>query len=130
MAPAQNLVVTKSASKIGAGGVGEVYLALDTELDRKVAIKILPGEVAILNELSEMSKQAYVSPYDMAILYVGLGDKDRAFEQLNKAYDDRAGFILYLNVEPLFDPLRSDPRFPHLGKQDEVSALAWAEKGD
>jgi len=61
-----------------------------------------------------MSKQAYVSSYDLAILYVGLGDKDRALEQLNKAYEERAGFIIYLNVEPLFDPLRSDPRFAEL----------------
>ena len=61
-----------------------------------------------------MSKQAYVSSYDLAILYVGLGDKDRALEQLNKSYEDRAGFIIYLNVEPLFDPLRSDPRFAEL----------------
>ena len=68
----------------------------------------------ILAELNEMSKQAYVSSYDLAILYVGLGDKERALEQLNKAYEDRAGFILYLNVEPLFDPLRADPRFAEL----------------
>ena len=61
-----------------------------------------------------MSKQAYVSSYDLAILYVGLGDKDRALEQLNNSYEDRAGFIIYLNVEPLFDPLRSDPRFTEL----------------
>ena len=61
-----------------------------------------------------MSKQAYVSSYDLAILYVGLGDKDRALEQLNMSYEDRAGFIIYLNVEPLFDPLRSDPRFTEL----------------
>ena len=61
-----------------------------------------------------MSKQAYVSSYDLAILYVGLGDKDRALEQLNKSYEDRAGFIIYLNVEPLFDPLRPDPRFAEL----------------
>jgi len=68
----------------------------------------------ILAELNEMSKQAYVSSYDLAILYVGLGDKERALEQLNKSFEDRAGFIIYLNVEPLFDPLRADPRFAEL----------------
>jgi serine/threonine-protein kinase len=68
----------------------------------------------ILAELNEMSKQAYVSPYDLATLYVGLGDKNRAIEQLNRAYDDRAGWIIYLKVEPIFDPLRSDPRFAEL----------------
>jgi tetratricopeptide (TPR) repeat protein len=75
----------------------------------------------ILVELNEMSRQAYVSPYDLAILYVGLGDKDRAFEQLNKAYEDRAGWIIYLKVEPLFDPLRSDPRFAELVKRMNFS---------
>jgi len=68
----------------------------------------------LLAELNEMSKQAYVSPYDLAVLYVGLGDKERAIEQLNKAYEDRAGWIMYLNVEPIFDPLRADPRFGEL----------------
>jgi serine/threonine protein kinase/tetratricopeptide (TPR) repeat protein len=68
----------------------------------------------ILAELNEMSKQAYVSPYDLAILHVGLGDKNRAIEELNRAYDDRAGWLIYLNVEPMFDPLRSDPRFADL----------------
>jgi len=68
----------------------------------------------ILAELNEMSKTGYVSPWDMAILYVGLGDKDRALEQLNKAYDDRAGWIIDLKVEPVLDPVRSDPRFADL----------------
>jgi len=56
----------------------------------------------------------YVSPYDLAILYLGLGEKDKALEQLNKAYDERAGWIIYLKVEPIFDPVRSDPRLNDL----------------
>src|SRR5437868_805720 len=68
----------------------------------------------ILAELNDMSKHAYVSPYDIAILYVGLGDKEHAFNELNQAYEDRAGWIINLNVEPIFDPLRSDPRFAEL----------------
>jgi DNA-binding winged helix-turn-helix (wHTH) protein len=40
-----------------------------------------------------------------------LGEKERAIEQLGKAYEVRAGWIINLKVEPLFDPLRSDPRF-------------------
>jgi adenylate cyclase len=71
----------------------------------------------ILDELKEMSKQKYVSPYDMAVLYTGLGEKDRAIEQLNKAYEERAGWVISLKVEPLFDPLRSDPRFADLARR-------------
>ena len=68
----------------------------------------------ILTELKEMAKQTYVSSYDLAILYVGLGDKEHALEQLHKAYEDRAGWIMDINVEPIFDSLRSDPRFAEL----------------
>jgi len=65
----------------------------------------------ILAELEEMSRKQYVSPYDMAVLYTGLGERDRAIEELNRAYEQRAGWVINLKVEPLFDPLRSDPRF-------------------
>lgn len=68
----------------------------------------------IADELAASGRQQYVSPFDLAILYTGLGDKDRAIEQLNKALEDRAGWIIYLKVEPFFDPLRSDPRFDDL----------------
>ena len=68
----------------------------------------------ILAELNEMSKTGYVSPYDLAILYAGLGDKDKALDELTKAYEERAGWIIYLNVEPIFDSVRSEPRFVEL----------------
>jgi len=68
----------------------------------------------ILDELKEMSRHTYVSPYDLAVLYTGLGEEDRAIEQLNEAYEERAGGISDLKVEPLFDPLRSAPRFADL----------------
>ena len=97
---------------IGIAGRTSGLLAL---LGHAYATSGKQGEAQkILSELNEMSKQAYVSPYDLAILYVGLGYKDRALEQLNKAYDDRAGWIIYLKVEPIFDPLRSDQRFADL----------------
>jgi tetratricopeptide (TPR) repeat protein len=97
---------------IAIGGRTSGVLAL---LGHSLAASGKPGEAQkVLAELNEMSRQAYVSPYDLAILYVGLGDKDRAFEHLNKAYEDRAGWIINLKVEPLFDPLRSDARFADL----------------
>ena len=69
----------------------------------------------ILEELKEMSKQKYVSPYDLAVLYTGLDEKDLAIEQLQKEYQERgSGLFIDLKVEPLFDPLRSDPRFADL----------------
>lgn len=68
----------------------------------------------IRDELTTMAKEQDVSPYDLAILYTGLGEKDQALDQLSKALDERAGWIIYLKVEPLFDPLHSEPRFTDL----------------
>jgi TolB-like protein/Tfp pilus assembly protein PilF len=67
-----------------------------------------------LAELQVLSKQRYVSPFPIAWIHMGLGDKDRAFEWLEKAYEERAGRLVYLRVEHAFDPLRSDPRFGDL----------------
>jgi TolB-like protein/Flp pilus assembly protein TadD len=68
----------------------------------------------ILAELMELSKRRYVPPFFMAIVYSGLKDKDQAFRWLEKAYEDREANLVYLNVEPRFDALRSDPRFQAL----------------
>jgi len=68
----------------------------------------------VLDELRAMSKQRYVSPYLFAVVYVGLGDKDQAFAWLDKAYQDRTFFLLWLKYEPRFDSLHDDPRFGDL----------------
>jgi DNA-binding winged helix-turn-helix (wHTH) protein/TolB-like protein/Flp pilus assembly protein TadD len=65
----------------------------------------------ILAELQEMSKQRYATPYDLAILYTGLGQREQALRQLNKACEERSGWIINLKIEPQFDPLRADPRY-------------------
>jgi hypothetical protein len=44
-------------------------------------------------------------------LYTGLGDKDKAFEWLDKAAQDQTNVMQFLRVYPLLDPLRADPRF-------------------
>ncbi len=70
-----------------------------------------------LNVLAAIGQKRYVPPSYLAIVYLALGDKDKAFEYLNKSYQDRSEQLLYLGVEPLVDPLRSDPRFDVLLKQ-------------
>jgi TolB-like protein/Tfp pilus assembly protein PilF len=65
----------------------------------------------ILEELKEESKQHYVSPFDFALIYMGLGDKDQAFEWFNKTFDENPYRIAFIKVNPRFDRLRSDPRF-------------------
>ncbi len=71
----------------------------------------------VLTELDAAAKQRYVSPYNYALVYTGLGDKDQAFAWLNKADQERNDYLIYLKVEPLFDSLRSDPRFADLLKR-------------
>jgi len=68
----------------------------------------------ILRDLERKSKGAYVSPYTMATVYAGLGDKDRAFELLDKAYSERALDISSLQADLRLDNLRPDARFQHL----------------
>ncbi len=65
----------------------------------------------ILDQLTDLSKRRYVSPYDLAIVHVGLGDKDRAIKELRRAYEERSPHLVLLKAEPVFDSLRSDPRF-------------------
>jgi DNA-binding winged helix-turn-helix (wHTH) protein/tetratricopeptide (TPR) repeat protein len=68
----------------------------------------------ILAESKRQSKRRYISPYMIAIIHVGLDEKDQAFEWLEKAYDDRSVWMCFLKVDPRLDNLRSDPRFVDL----------------
>lgn len=67
-----------------------------------------------LAKLEETASRRYVSPYFFALVYTGLNDRERAFDYLNKAYDEHNDYLIYLRVEPLFDSLRADPRFQDL----------------
>jgi len=69
----------------------------------------------ILQQLHESSKQHYVSPYLFAMIHIGLGEKDRAIDFLEKTYEDRDGYsIAFIKVDPFLDPLHGDPRFEAL----------------
>lgn len=65
----------------------------------------------VLDQLLESSREKYVSAYDIAIICTGLDDRDRAFEWLEEAVAERAYSLIYMNVDPLLDPLREDIRF-------------------
>ena len=68
----------------------------------------------IMDLLEARAAQSYVSSYCGAVIHVGLGDKQRAIQWLEKAYEDRARELVMLNIEPLVDTLRSDVRFQNL----------------
>ena len=69
---------------------------------------------AVLGNLQEASGARYVSAYDFALVYLGLGDHGAAFDWLEKAVAERASWLIWLNVEPVFDVIRSDPKFSGL----------------
>src|SRR5215467_8601977 len=68
----------------------------------------------ILEQLQELSKQQYVSPYGVGRIYVALGQTEEAFRWLETAYEQRGDWMVFLKVDPVFDDLRSDPRFQDL----------------
>jgi eukaryotic-like serine/threonine-protein kinase len=87
--------------------IGELGNAYAVSGDRAEALKLL-------DELKEMSANRYVSPLDFAFIYTGLGDKEQALEYLEKAYQERTAWLMWIKVDPRLDPLRSDPRFADL----------------
>jgi TolB-like protein/DNA-binding winged helix-turn-helix (wHTH) protein/Tfp pilus assembly protein PilF len=68
----------------------------------------------ILAELQTLSEHKYVPATDTALLYAGLGEKDKSFAWLEKAYEEHSFTLSNVKVEPRFDSLRSDPRFADL----------------
>jgi hypothetical protein len=55
-----------------------------------------------------------VSPVALATVCIGLGDKERALDWCERAFEDRRGWLAYFTVNPLLDPLRGHPRFEAL----------------
>jgi tetratricopeptide (TPR) repeat protein len=100
----QNAIPLSGDSPDEAASLGHAY-ALSGKRDE--ALKIL-------RELMQQSRRKYISPTVIAMLCGALGEKDQAFEWLDKAYDERDSILVLIKVEPLFEPLRSDARFTDL----------------
>jgi tetratricopeptide (TPR) repeat protein len=69
--------------------------------------------IDILEELKVLSQQRYVSPFDIAVVHLGLGDRTSGFQCLEEAYQQRVFRIIELTM-PMFDSLRSDPHWQDL----------------
>jgi TolB-like protein/Flp pilus assembly protein TadD/DNA-binding XRE family transcriptional regulator len=85
-------------------GLGHLYASSGRSAEARV----------IFDELRARAQNTYVPAYDLALVCVGLGATDEAFEWLDRAYEERCGWLTYLKVEPRMDALRSDPRFNDL----------------
>jgi hypothetical protein len=68
----------------------------------------------LLVTLEAASRQRYVQPYALALVHAGLGDADAVFEWLDRAYTAHDIHLIFLTVDPKWDPYRADPRFTAL----------------
>ncbi|MGA2263375.1 MAG: protein kinase [Acidobacteriota bacterium] len=68
----------------------------------------------ILEEFRSQSRTRFVAPHAMALIHIGLGDREQALQWLERAYEERSDFVIEANVDPVLDPLRNDPRFREL----------------
>ncbi len=99
-----------TASRNGAlmlGALGHAYAAAGKQEEAQ----------KLLNELEERSRRRYVPPLNAAMIAIGLGACDAALAWLEKAYEDGSSWLVFLRVDPRFDPLRSDPRFEELSRR-------------
>lgn len=100
--------------KASRTGTGEFPL-MDAALGLAYAVSGKKGLTAKMAEqFKAAAKKRYIPPTYFGMLFAGLGDKDKAMTWLEKAYDDRADGLTWLNVEPMLDEVRNDPRFQDL----------------
>ena len=69
------------------------------------------GAMQTLESLKKMSPDGKVLPFNLALVYLGIGDHARALDNLEKAYDADSQLLAWLGQDAMFDPLRSEPRF-------------------
>ena len=72
------------------------------------------GARRLLAQLIERSHTEPVPAYSMALIHIGLGERDSALAWLERSYEERSTYMIYAKVDPLLDPVRSDPRFARL----------------
>ena len=106
----QGLAELQTAASLS--GNSPLYLAQVAVADASAGKKT--EALQIVAQLQSNSNTRYVSPYGLAQIYAALNDKEQTFKWLQVSYDDRAVWMSYLAVDPVFDSLRSDQRFQDL----------------
>ena len=97
-------VASSDSPALATAGLGRVAIARGRLTEAR----------GILEGLYAASRERYITPVAFAMMHAGLDERDAAFEWLDRAVKDRRGWLAYLKVEPLLDPLRGDPRFSRL----------------
>jgi len=85
----------------GTGALGHIYAVSGRVRDAENTLRVL----------DELTKKSYVSPYQKAVIYAGLGKKDEALKLLEKAFSERSLVATSLRFDPRLNGLRDDPRF-------------------
>lgn len=76
----------------------------------------------ILQQMEVLNKKRYLPPMEFAIVNIGMGNKDKAFEWLERAYGERFAHLPYIHLDPIYSTLRSDPRYLSLLSRMNLSA--------
>ena len=100
----QEAVRLSSGSTISLAVLGHAFAAAGNRSEAE----------RILKTLMERAKTQYLPSYWIALIYTGLADKERTFEWLERAQQERSSWLVWIGVEPRFDTLRSDSRFVRL----------------
>ena len=77
----------------------------------------------ILAQLEKLARQKFVTSYGIALVHAGLGQDDAAFASLDKAFDERSNWLVWLRLDPRWNRLRSDPRFAKLERRMGFPAM-------
>jgi class 3 adenylate cyclase/TolB-like protein/Tfp pilus assembly protein PilF len=101
--------------------IAEIKKAVDSSGRSTISLAVLAHAYAsagrkadareILQGLLESSKTRYIPSYWIALIYIGLAERDEAIAWLERAYEERSSWLVWIGVEPRFDPLRADSRF-------------------
>jgi len=90
-------------------------LTVDADMGRVYALSGRRSEAdRAIARLKKESSRRYVNPYQIGLIYVGLGQNDQAFEWLDKAVGERSDMLVYLKTDSRLNPIRSDSRFPEI----------------
>ena len=91
--------------------IGEAYARLGKKAEAQKMIE----------RLNEQAKRRYIPPYAIAYVYLGLGKKQQALDSLEESYENREDTMIWLNSDPVWDSLRSEPRFQDLVRRVGLS---------
>lgn len=109
---AEAIAATKKARELSSNSQSDAYRAYAAARQGQMA-----EARAVLDELLKLSNERYVPPYNLAVVYQALGESEKALDYLEKGFGEKDVRMVFLKVEPMWNTLRSNPRFVDLLKR-------------